>query len=80
MFKLGILMLILHLKKQGMRLIARIVREETRDAKTNFYVALGKLLMLMKDPNVEYSLVLTEKEHVELMRKIPEEIKQKLKT
>jgi len=66
-------------EKQGVKLIAKIVREETRDAKTNFYIALGKLLMLMKDPNAEYALVLTEKEHVKLTKNIPEEIKQKLK-
>jgi len=79
MFKLGILMLILRLKKQGMGLITRIVREETRDAKTNFYIALGELLMLMKGLNAEYALVLTESKHVELVRKIPEELKRKLK-
>ena len=66
-------------EKQKVKLIAKIVREETRDAKTNFYIALGKLLMLMKDPNAEYALVLTEKEHVKLTKNIPEEIKQKLR-
>jgi len=33
----------------------------------------------MKNPNAEYALVLTEKEHVKLTKNIPEEIKQKLK-
>ncbi|RLE91410.1 MAG: hypothetical protein DRN04_12860 [Thermoprotei archaeon] len=66
-------------EKQKVKLIAKIVREETRDAKTNFYIALGKLLMLMKDPNAEYALVLTENKHVKLTKNIPEEIKQKLR-
>ena len=35
--------------------------------------------MLMKGLNAEYALVLTESKHVELVRKIPEELKRKLK-
>ena len=35
--------------------------------------------MLMKNPNAEYSLVLTENKHVELVRKIHEELRRKLK-
>ena len=35
--------------------------------------------MLMKDPNTKYALELAEKEHMDLAKKISEEIKEKLK-
>ncbi len=60
------------------QLLIKIVKEYVkREKDLNFYLALGELLTIMRDPNTDYALVLTD-EYRDLAKKIPEQVLQKL--
>ena len=64
-------------EKEGKRLLVKIIENYSKDKTLNFLTSLGKLLMLMNDPDAEYAIAVTD-EYEDLAEKIPETVLKKL--
>ncbi len=64
-------------EKEGKRLLVKTIENYGKNKILNFLASLGKLLMLMNDPDAEYAIAVTE-EYEDLAEKIPETTLKKL--